>query len=197
MTRALFILDGEPSTRIRSFLICLLIACLSLNNQAQDSLPDFRSEPVHSPHRATLYSTLIPGLGQAYNKKYWKIPVIYAGFATLGYFIASNTVEYRKFRDAYNFISSGDTTGVPNEYATKYTSTSLLQGREYYRRNMELSYILSGVLYILNIVDAAVDAHFWDFDVGEDLSIRIQPGVYPMGSMHAPAASLSLQLSFK
>jgi len=136
-------------------------------------------------------------MGQAYNRKYWKVPVIYTGFATLGYFISMNTSEYRKFREAYNYVSSGDSTGAPNEYVSKYTSAGLLQGREYYRRNMELSYILTGVLYILNVVDAAVDAHLWDFDVGEDLSLQVRPTLYPLGPRYPMGGGLSLQLSFR
>lgn len=187
----------RSSQVVRGVLLLLGFAFFTLSLPAQDTLPDLMKAPEHSAHRATLYSAVLPGLGQVYNQKYWKVPVIYAGFATLGYFIATNTKEYRKFRDAYNYVSSGDSTGIPNEYATKYTTSSLLQGREYYQRNMELSYILSGVLYILNIVDAAVDAHLWDFDVSDDLSLRVAPAVNSSGWNSRPVTGLSLQLTFK
>lgn len=132
---------------------------------------------IHSAHKATIYSLALPGLGQAYNKKYWKIPIIYAGFGVLAYNISINNKETKKFTDAYRYVIRGDTT-IPtdNEYVKRYpNSKDLLRGRDFYRRRVELSIIFTAAWYLLNVVDAAVDAHFFDYDVTEDLSLRIEP----------------------
>ncbi len=118
----------------------------------------------------------LPGLGQAYNKKYWKIPIIYAGFGYLAYNISKNNKEVKAFTEAYRFLSNGDSIPPYNKYANSgYDQGQLLSGREYYVRNVELSVIFTAALYLLNVVDAAVDAHFFDYDISEDLSLNVQP----------------------
>lgn len=146
------------------------------------SEPDTAKENVHSPKKATYYSMALPGLGQAYNKKYWKIPIIYAGFGTLGYFIKRNTDDYRTFKAAYKYVLEEQTGEPPNEMVERYNSDveKLRTIKDYYRRNLELSYILSGALYILQVLDATVDAHFINFDVSENLSLEVDPFIAPM-----------------
>jgi hypothetical protein len=135
----------------------------------------------HSPKKAT-YLALIPGLGQIYNRKYWKLPIVYAGFAVTGYFAFTNRVEYKNYKDAYICATNAaaDTNYIcNNSLAQKYPVTSLQSQMDYYRRNMELSYIFMGVWYILQMVDATVDAHLFYWDVSDDISIRTQPIVRP------------------
>lgn len=137
-----------------------------------DTLPQ-----LHSAHKATIYSLALPGLGQAYNKKYWKIPIIYAGFGVLAYNISINNKETKKFTEAYRYVIKGDTT-IPtdNEYVKRYPNPrDLLRGRDFYRRRVELSIIFTAAWYLLNVVDAAVDAHFFDYDVSDNLSLRVEP----------------------
>jgi hypothetical protein len=117
----------------------------------------------------------LPGLGQAYNHRYWKIPVVYAGFGGLYYFIHTNTASYVQFKDAYAYVSGGAQGDPPNELATRYSKSQLQIGRDYYRRNVEVSWILTGVWYILNILDADVDAHFFDYDMSDDLTLQVSP----------------------
>lgn len=151
----------------------------------------------HSPNKAALYSAILPGLGQAYNKKYWKIPVIYAGVGTLLYFINLNNKEYKKFRDAYIYVSNGDTNiTTDNDYVNKYSEEALLEGRNYYRTNLELTYILSGVLYILNIIDATVDAHLFEYDISDNLSMKLEPGFNHDMIFNRPVATLKLRFKF-
>jgi len=118
-------------------------------------------------------SALLPGLGQAYNKKYWKLPIIYGGFAGLGYSIDFANKKYKDFKEAYILRVDGD----PDKYP-QVSEDGLLQLKEYYRRNRDLSYILTAGLYILNIIDANVDAHFFDYDISKDLSLNITPHIY-------------------
>jgi len=154
----------------------------------------------HSAKKATLYSAIIPGLGQAYNKKYWKIPILYAGFGTLFYFIGKNGHEYRLFRDAYNTVANGDSLNFPNnEYVVKYNAnlTQLEEGRNYYRRNLELNYILTGLLYILNLIDASVDANLYNFDVSDDISLRFEPMKNQNIFVAKPEPAIGLTLKMK
>ncbi len=154
---------------------------------------------MHSAKRATIYSAILPGLGQAYNKKYWKIPIIYAGFGTLIYFINTNGKEYRLFRDAYTIVATGDTAAYPsNEYIGKYDAdpNRLQEGRNYYRRNLELNYILAGLLYILNIVDASVDANLYNFDVSDEISLRFEPVRSQNIFVPEPSVGLTLRMKF-
>lgn len=151
---------------------------------------------THSPQRATLYSMVLPGLGQAYNQKYWKIPIVYAGFGVLGYFIVLYRSEFVKYREAYDYLTIGDQSiPIDNEYAYKYSTDQLVQGRDWYRRNMEFTYILTGVWYLLNVLDAVVDAHLFDYDVSDDLSIRFKPVIEnsQLNSKVIPSASLTFR----
>nr|WP_321354405.1 DUF5683 domain-containing protein [uncultured Draconibacterium sp.] len=142
----------------------------------------------HSPKKATLYSTFLPGLGQAYNKKYWKIPLIYAGFGTIGYFIHWNNDNYKIMRQAYSDLTDGndETRSYEDLEAAQYYDldnptdfnnfkTGLDKQRSYYRRNRDLLIISIVGFYGLNIIDASVDAHLYDFDISEDLTFNWQP----------------------
>lgn len=154
----------------------------------------------HSPRKATYLSFICPGLGQAYNKKYWKLPIVYIGFGTMGYFFQANHSEYVKFRNAYNFVTTpGNENAAPvNDYVTRYKKNPdlLLSGRNYYRRNLELTYIATGVWYVLVAIDAQVDAQFFDFDVSDDLSLNIKPFVQPQTNFIPASAGVTLCFSF-
>ena len=161
---------------LRRLPIFLLILLLSLNKVSaqNDSIVE---QKRHNPKRATLYSTILPGLGQAYNKKYWKIPVVYAGIGTIFYFANTNGKEYKNYRDAFDYKSGTKTNVSENSkiLADKYTSENLITVRDYYRRNMELSWIIMALWYGINIIDATVDAHFFEYDISEDLTLKVEP----------------------
>lgn len=164
----------------RSWLIGLLLVLLIPQViYAQDvaSQESIAVKVKHSPHKATIYSAVLPGLGQAYNKKYWKIPIVYAGFGTIGYFAITNRNEYRLAKDAFIYVSNGYDYETDNKYIGRYNETDLIQIRDYYRRNTELSWIIMSLWYMLNIVDATVDAHFFDYDISDNLSLHLAPGV--------------------
>ncbi len=134
--------------------------------------------PDHNPTKAMWMSAALPGLGQYYNQKYWKIPIVYTGFATLAYFSIINRQEYVKYRDAYStkLGLNGGTSDDP--LINNYSDSQLLSLREYYQSNLELNYILFGAFYLLQIIDATVDAHFYTFDINDNLSMRIDPFIY-------------------
>lgn len=133
------------------------------------------AKKFRSPKTATLMS-ILPGLGQIYNHQVWKVPIIYGGFAVFGYFIVTNTRYYHTFRDAYNATVDPNTT---NPYAQKYSAQQLRIVRDYYRRNMQLSYILSGAWYLLQMVDANVYAHLTHWNISNNLSLEVRPVVSP------------------
>ena len=152
----------------------------------------------HSPAKASLYSAIFPGLGQIYNRKYWKLPLVYAGFGALGYSVTFNMTNYSKYKSAYidftdklpetqsylDVISGSlnpadfDPVLHPDTYDSEqetWFKEQLQHNMDYYRRNRDLSYIGLVGLYLLNIVDATVDAHLFDYDISNDLSMKIEP----------------------
>ncbi len=130
-----------------------------------------------SPARAAMLSATLPGLGQIYNQKYWKVPIIYAGFGTLAYFVDFNNSNYRKWRRAWLARVDGNPNTIDD---FPLHSTDILErAMNYYRRNLEITYMLAAGLYLLNILDASVDAHLMDFDVGERLSLGLKPARTP------------------
>lgn len=146
---------------------------------------------LHSPRKATLLSVAVPGLGQAYNKKYWKIPVIYGLAGLMTYFIVDNNKQYTIYKTAYSVRLDGDPATI-DKFEGTYRDEDLKTLKDYYRRNRDLSIIALGMTYILNIVDAAVDAHLYYFDVSDDLSMKIQPAVNHMPNNYYAGLNIRL-----
>jgi hypothetical protein len=150
------------------------------NLMAQDTTGvRVKVQKPHSIRRAALYSAALPGLGQVYNRKAWKVPIIYAGFGVLGYFIATNNNEYQLYKEAYVYTANGDSSFIDNPYVGRYNQDQLQRGMDYYRRNRDLSIIITSLWYVLNILEAYVDAHFFDYDISEDLSLKVSPAALP------------------
>lgn len=150
------------------------------------------AEKVHSPRKATIYSAILPGLGQIYNKKYWKVPLIYAGFGTIGYFINWNNDNYQLFRIGYQHLTDGNPEtqdylkieavrrnnyNLDNQTEYNNLKTALSKQQDYYRRNRDLLIISFVGFYGLNIIDASVDAHLFDFDISDDLTMKWEPSM--------------------
>jgi hypothetical protein len=170
-------LRGGVSYFILTLSVSLLFS-ISTSGQritADTVIADSIREKQHSPVKASLMSICLPGLGQVYNRKYWKVPIIYAGLSVMTYFIVTNAQQYSKYKNAYIESVNNDTTGKYQDLVNKYTPEDLLSAKEYYRRNLEVSCILTGVWYILNIVDAAVDAHLFTYNISKDLSLKLDP----------------------
>jgi hypothetical protein len=132
-----------------------------------------------NPKVATWLSVALPGAGQIYNGQWYKVPVIYGGVAALYYFYQMNIDERNLYQAEYRGRLSQDTLFNPNPLLVRYNNEQIRTMRDYYRRNVEFVFILSGLLYILNIVDACVFAHLSSFDVSDNLSLRIQPYATP------------------
>jgi len=170
-----------------------------------DSIKINKPVAVHSPRKATIYSAVLPGLGQIYNRKYWKVPIVYGGFVTLGYFINFNNELYVKYKQAYSDII--DTDPNTNSFTklninpalygpakiTQFTET-LRRAKDGSRRNRDLVVIGTAVFYALNIIDASVDAHFFNFDISDDLTINWVPG--PIMCMDQKLIGLHCRFTF-
>lgn len=187
---------------VPKIFVTLILFCLINESNGQTiksslsiSVPDSIMEKQHSPTKATIMSALLPGLGQIYNKRIWKVPIIYAGFGILTYFIISNAQEYNIYKGAYTEKVDSIFNGKYPDLVSNSTETDLLAGREFYRRNLEISCLLTGVLYILNILDAVVDAHLFTFNINQDLSLKVEPVL--MGPVYNQRGSSGIKLSLK
>lgn len=163
-------------------ILCCLIGFLSFSQVQNDSIPDelpkelvvtdsiFR-EPIDAlaPSRAAFYSAILPGLGQAYNKKYWKIPIFVGGIAGGIYFYERNNKDYKRYRDAYKRRLAGYTD---DEFYPRVTDDGLIRAQKTLKRNKELSLLITIGIYALNIIDANVDAHLLQYNVDENLALQ-------------------------
>ena len=150
-------------------------------------------EPLNilGPSKAAFFSAVIPGMGQAYNKKYWKIPLVYAAIGIPAYFYIRNDKEYDRYRDAYkNRLAGVDDSN--SEFAT-ISDDGLIRAQRTFRRNKELSLLLALAGYALNIIDANVDAHLLQFNVDENLALKPHMKYNEMEN----TANLGLTLNFK
>lgn len=171
-----------------------LIVETNENEKVRDSI-----DPL-TPSRAAFYSAILPGLGQAYNKKYWKIPIVYAALGTGIYFYVDNTNEYNRYRDAFKRRLAGfnddefwGTDSVGNPLATAQISDeALIRAQKSLRRNRELSLLITVGIYALNIIDANVDAHLLQYNVDENLAVKPH---FKMNELDA-TTNLGLTLNF-
>ena len=153
-------------------------------------LPKEEYNPL-APAKAAFYSAVVPGLGQVYNNKYWKIPIIYAGMAAGVYFYKQQDDEYNRFRDAYKRRLAGynddEFQGISEE--------RLINAQKSAQKNKSISIIVTVAFYLLNVVDANVDAHLRQYEVSEDLSL--QPN-FDYNQFNAqPQYGMSLTYRFK
>jgi hypothetical protein len=139
-----------------------------------------KAKKPHSPTKATIMSACLPGLGQIYNGKWWKVPIVYAGLGGLGYLVYNNYYEYSSYLHAYEFktgdLPEGATLNThETELASKYSDSQLQTYKESYRRDFEFYTILTVAWYGLNILDACVDGHLYSYDISDDLSFSVDP----------------------
>lgn len=132
------------------------------------------------PKKAGMYSAILPGSGQFYNRQYWKVPAIYVGVAAAGYFINFNLTNYQKYRKAYYTRIDNDPTTVDTDIETKkYTTENLKQLQDQYRKWLDMTVLLTALGYTVQVIDAIASAHLKNFDISRDISLRIQPVAQP------------------
>ena len=167
--------------------------------------PSYMFKP--SPRKAVIYSAIFPGLGQIYNRQYWKLPILYGGFVGFTYAITWNNGYYRDYLGGYQDIMDGnpDTNrwhnmlpyGMdPESVDENWFSDVLKQRKDYYRYYRDLSVIGTVALYMLAIVDAYVDSQLFDFDMSPDLSMRIEPTLLREEKANFIGNTYGLQWSF-
>jgi hypothetical protein len=188
--------------------------------QAQDTIP-VASEKVRKitlePTKSTMYAAALPGLGQIYNRKYWKVPFVYAGFGALGYAVSFNTKHYNTLISAYKDFTDRipetdsyvallknldpeqyDPVLHPETYnpsTASWVRTQLLNGVDYYRKYRDLSYIGIVAWYLVTIIDANVDASLSDYDISSDLKASIAPVAATFAGL-SPGITLTFTKTF-
>ena len=162
---------------------------------ARDSLA---KKKWSNPKRATIYSAVLPGAGQVYNKKYWKVPIVYAAIGIPAYLFFYNKSWYQKCQYALTVTVNGSTgdslANVAPEllpFVKTGDTNGIITYRDSFRKNQDYSVLFFLLFYGLNIVDATVDAHLKDFNVNSDLSFRVKPMILP-----GPTPSAGITLAF-
>ena len=148
---------------------------------------------IHPPKKAAFLSVIIPGAGQIYNKKWLKAPIVWVSIGTALYLGNQNRLDYIRWKDQYTKrIDPNQTDDYPNAPTNGLEQQMLLS-----RKNMETSYIVAGGIYVLQILDAYVDAHLMSFDVSDDLSMKVSPSLNYNQTLSNPEYGISLQLGFR
>lgn len=183
------------------YVFWLLIACIPLQGNAM--VPDTTAkkqkwvpDSTHTPKKAALFSAVLPGAGQLYNRRYWKAPIVWGALGTSTYFIIDNHQQYNYWRAAYldRLVDPNVHLGTELDI---YSDDNLRTISDVYRRQRDFSYIITGILYTLQVIEASVDAHFLHFDDGNDLSLRVSPTfLQNTASFSTTSPGLRLTLKF-
>ena len=162
-----------------------------------DGIASYKSPKKPLPARASMFSAVVPGLGQAYNGDYWKIPIFYTGLGISIFCWADNQQQYTRYREMYTQLNEGTYEGKLSEENIKWY-------RDQFRRYRDYSIIATALVYALNIIDANVFAHFSDFDISDDITLNVEPAIInsitPMGNnlaINSPGQSFGLQMNLK
>lgn len=177
-----------------AFILALFF--VSTNLTAQSDTMRIIDENSHSPAKATLLSLAVPGLGQAYNKKYWKMPLVYAAIGTSLYFALDQQSKFVDFKDALAKRLDDDPNTIDTKYMENFSDENLRSLIDFHRKNRDLLVVTTAIAYALNVLDAAVDAHLYNFDVSDDISGVFQPDVQFLPQQRQLVPSFKLSLKF-
>lgn len=180
---------------IKCFSVCLLIFVCGLSTAQQlvaDDIKKIENEDPLRPAKAAFYSAVLPGLGQVYNKRYWKVPLVYGAIGLSVFSYDSNQKNYLRYRNAYKRRNAGYND---DEFQGLIASTDrLLDGQDFYKRNRDRSMLFILGFYFLNILDANIDAHLKQYNVNSDLSFRPYFDVAPIDA--TPVTGMRVALIF-
>ncbi len=210
-------LDALQGRMIRSNTrrqIYLLTAIGSYLYFIGDAAVKYSTNDVSDVKKATTLACICPGAGQIYNRSYWKVPFVVGGFAAMAFCIDWNNRGFQRFRTAYHLRvdydnqlkkwqddgQQGERPVPRDEFKGRYQASFLKNLKDNYRRNRDLCIIITAGLYILQVVDAHVDAHLKDYDISDDLSLNIEPAIacpyIPTAGGNRPVYGLNLVLNF-
>ena len=176
--------------------IISLLFLFNLNCLYSQQIKDDYKRKVLAPTKAAFYSAILPGLGQAYNKKYWKIPIVYGALASGIYFYKQNDKDYNRYRNAYKRRLAGftDDEFYGNGLYPSISNDGLIRAQNTLKRNKELSILVTVGLYILNIIDANVDAHLLQYNLDDNLSIKPNIDFSKIDNQSSFGFSLNIEL---
>ena len=148
-----------------------------------DGVVSYRTNQYPLPGKATLYSLLLPGLGQAYNGEFWKIPIYIGGLGAAYYFYNTNEINYQRYRRIYKELTGDD----PSAYQgpSGMTADRALYWRNTYRRMRDYSVLAIAGFYLLQVIDANVFAYMHDFNIADDITMSVSPTVLPTDNAYA------------
>lgn len=182
------------------FFICFLFGSTTLLAQVNsgtdlvvtDTVKTSKSNDINplAPAKAAFFSAIFPGMGQLYNKRYWKMPLVYGAIGTSVYFYATNNTKYHEFRDVYKRRLAGYT----DDKYPFLDEDRLIRAQRFYQKNRDLSALITVGFYVLNIIDANVDAHLMQFNVDDDLSF--EPAYFQNGLDSKPNIGFTLNYRF-
>ena len=159
------------------YIFILTCLFLTFEGKAQEEISLIPKDTVKTiidpnrPARAAFYSALVPGLGQAYNKKYWKVPIVYIGLGVGIYSYTWNQKKYHDYRNEYKRRLDG-TSDPDHPIYGGLDNDRLIRAQKFHQRNRDLSALITAGIYILNIIDANIDAHLMQFNVNDNLSLK-------------------------
>lgn len=169
--------------------------------QVQKKLDKETTIHEHSPNTALILSAVVPGAGQVYNRQAWKVPIVYAGLAGVGYYTWFNYNEMIKFKDEYLYRVNHDQMPVLEGYES-YPTTNIYNLYQSYNKTFQLSIIIGVAVYGLNLLDAYISGHLFNFEMGDEITLNLGPSItsHPvagpnaiMGTMPSPTMGLTLR----
>ncbi|MCQ2298837.1 MAG: DUF5683 domain-containing protein [Bacteroidales bacterium] len=201
---SLFIHNNRNRAKAVAFALFALLSGVSIGQNVSEqklteATPASIIEKPHSPNKALVLSAILPGAGQVYNHQAWKIPIVYTGLGGVGYLIYNNYQKMTFFKEEYLYRVNHDDTPLDASY-TSYPTTNIYNLYESYSKNFQLYIFVEAAIYGLNLLDAYVFGHLFDFEINDDLSLQMYPSlqyqpsaVYLGGNSLAPTLSLSLR----
>ncbi len=173
---------------------CFIGAGLGYWATLMDGVASYKSDTYPLPGKATLYSLLLPGLGQAYNGEYWKIPIYIGGMGAAYYFYNTNNINYQRYRRIYKEASNKN---VP--YTGPITSEQALYYRDVFRRYRDYSVLAIALVYLLQVIDANVFSYMHDFEIVDDMAFEVKPAVIMPDTQLAfnPAPAFGVSVGFR